>query len=71
MNKILHLRILKLYGDMRQFKSAKRQELKALKRAHSDLRTACAHSPAYEEIFAIGQLIKSIEAKQSVKEWGQ
>lgn len=63
--------LARLYGSSRRFKSTKRQHLREVERALSDLTMGCAFTPAYKEIDAMRKAVKAAKAKMSVKSWGR
>jgi hypothetical protein len=60
------------YGDGRSFKSSKRQEAFALKRALDELRLGCAFIPGgSRRVEIITEQITALRQEISAKEWGR
>jgi hypothetical protein len=60
------------YKTHRAFKSAKRQDVRALVRAVERLRNGCAYMPSGSKpIEEISRLAEALEAECSIKQWGR
>jgi hypothetical protein len=71
MKKTIPKYLVSQYGDIRTFKSTKRQDLHYLKSVMKETLYGCAFTPAYREIVKINVLIKTAVKKLSIKEWGR
>lgn len=59
-------------GTMRQWKSKKRKELRAVLKAVEEFRLGCAYTPCYPDpAHTLDTLLKEMERKLSVKYWGR
>ena len=56
---------------IRQWRIQKRQELRAMKKAFTEMRFGCAYTPIYQDYLDISKILNKMEKGLSIKEWGR